>query len=340
MKIWIDFINTPQVSFFIPFIKEFEKNNHELLLTCRNSGNTVDLLRLNGLNYHIVGKQAQKGILRKLFIFPIRIFGLYLVIRKDKPDIAISQSSFYQPIVAWFCHIPSLYTNDNEHAKGNLLSFLFASKVILPKVLNKLSITKKWLLRNKISYYPSVKEAIYLSQQPELLSLLPGEKRNIYFRPEPWSAQYYSGPVNFFDDTILKLSEKYPVIILPRDANQREYYNQSKFKSLTVAQKSLSMPAILSDCLLFIGAGGSMTRELAVLGVHVISIYQADSLEVDRYLIDKGLMTINARLTFEETVKFIASNAKNTKNNVALNEGLESFNLIMNLIISLKNDNI
>jgi predicted glycosyltransferase len=30
MKIWIDFINTPQVSFFIPFIKEFEKEQYQI----------------------------------------------------------------------------------------------------------------------------------------------------------------------------------------------------------------------------------------------------------------------------------------------------------------------
>ena len=61
MKIWIDFINTPQVSFWIPFIREFEKENHQLILTCRDSGNTVALLRLNGLTFHVIGEGAGKG---------------------------------------------------------------------------------------------------------------------------------------------------------------------------------------------------------------------------------------------------------------------------------------
>lgn len=336
MKIWIDFINTPQVSFFIPFIKDFEKKDDELLLTCRDSGNTIELLKLNNLKYHVIGDKVKKGTVSKLLFFPLRIVKLISFIRIHKPDVAVSQSSFYQPVVSWFWGIPSLYTNDNEHAKGNLIAFLFATRVVLPKVLEKLKFTKKWPLKNKLSFYPSVKEAIYLSQQPELLSHLSENKEIIYFRPEPWSAQYYSGPINFFDDTLIRLSEKYSIIVLPRDPNQRDHYSQSKFGSLKVVKQSLSLQAIISNCLLFIGAGGSMTRELAVMGVPVISIYQADLLEVDKYLIEKGLMTINSKVSYNEIIAFIESNTRIEKENIALIEGNESYTLIKNIIASLK----
>ena len=86
--------------------------------------------------------------------------------------------------------------------------------------------TKKWPLKKKVIFYPSVKEAIYLSQQPELLKLLNIKKSKIYFRPEPWSAQYYNGPLNFFDNILVKLSSEYDVVVLPRDTNQRVHYNQ------------------------------------------------------------------------------------------------------------------
>jgi len=338
MKIWIDFINTPQVSFFIPFIKDFKENNNEVLLTCRDSGNTIELLKLNGLQYKVIGEKARKGIFYKLIFFPFRIIKLYSFVRKHKPDIAVSQSSFYQPVVARISGIPSLYTNDNEHAKGNLIAFLFATKVILPAMLSKLKFTEKWPLKNKLSYYPSVKEAIYLSQQPELQTLLSGKKKNIYFRPEPWSAQYYNGPLNFFDDTMIQLSENYQVVILPRDDNQRKHYSQSKFKALTVVSNSLSLQTIISDCLLFIGAGGSMTRELAVLGIPVISIYQADLLEVDKYLMDIGLMTVNPNVSAAEINDFILLKTKKRSENTALNKGNESYNLIKGIISVLKND--
>jgi predicted glycosyltransferase len=262
MKIWIDFINTPQVSFFIPFLKEFKRKNYDILLTCRDSGNTVDLLIKNQLEFNIIGNKVGKGIFQKLLFFPRRVFKLYFFIRKHKPDVASSQSSFYQPIVSRLLGIPCFYTNDNEHAKGNMFGFLFATRVALPVALQNEDFTKKRKLRNKLTFYPSVKEAIYLSQTHDLLQLASGNKNTIYFRPEPSSAQYYDGPENFFDRTLLMLSDEYRVVILPRDKDQIDHYSQATFSKITVARKPLSLKDIVSDCVLFIGAGGSMTSTL------------------------------------------------------------------------------
>jgi predicted glycosyltransferase len=336
MKIWIDFINSPQVSFWVPFIDELKRENHEILLTCRDSGNTIELLKQQNLNYQIIGERVGKSTMQKLLFFPKRLIKLYSYIRKEKPDIAASQSSFYQPLVARTLSIPCLYTNDNEHAKGNLFGFLFAKKIMLPVALKNEVFTTKWPQNSKISFYPSVKEAIYLSQQPELVTLISNKKDTIYFRPEPWSAQYYDGPLNFFDDMLLALSSEYRIIVLPRDKNQAEHYSQNKFKALNVPAKPLQLKNIVSDCLLFIGAGGSMTRELAVLGVPVVSIYQAKSLCVDKYLVEKGQMKINPDVTYSE-IKSILTNSRNVEKNYStLNEGKISYNLIKNTIVNLK----
>ncbi len=336
MKIWIDFINTPQVSFWVPFIKEFKSHGHEILLTCRNSGNTVELLKQNDLDFKIIGEKVGKGTLEKVLFFPKRLKALHLFIKKNKPDIAVSQSSFYQPIVARCLGIPCLYTNDNEHAKGNIFGFLFARKVLLPIALCKEKFTKRWPLRTKLMFYPSVKEAIYLSQEPEFIELISKPKNTIYFRPEPWSAQYYKGPLNFFDETLVKLSEEYHVMILPRDKNQSEHYNQSKFEKITVAEKPKSLKNIVADCSLFIGAGGSMTRELAILNIPVISIYQSDLLCVDKYLLDKGCMKVNPELSYQDVKHELSSVPRENENPKVLNEGLKSFELIYNEICKLK----
>lgn len=338
MKIWIDFINTPQVTFFVPFIKEFKKDNHEILLTCRDSGNTIDLLNQHDLSYNVIGNKVGKGIIQKSLFFPNRLFKLFYFIRKHMPDIAASQSSFYQPVVARLLSIPCLYTNDNEHAKGNIFGFFFATKVVLPIALKNGKFTQRWPLKSKLSFYPSVKESIYLSQLPDLINLASGTKNKIYFRPEPWSAQYYNGPLNFFDDILLKLSGEFEVIVLPRDKNQVEHYKQEKFSRLIVARKPLGLYSIIADCLLFIGAGGSMTREMAVMEIPVISIYQSELLCVDKYLVDKGLMIINPDITFEGIKDFLGSDFRYKKEMSALTEGEQSYILIKNLIYNLKHE--
>ena len=83
MKIWIDFINSPLVSFWVPFIKEFENEKHELLLTCRDSGNTIALLQLNRLKFHVIGEKAGIGNCHNMFLFLRRLTRLYVFIRKN-----------------------------------------------------------------------------------------------------------------------------------------------------------------------------------------------------------------------------------------------------------------
>lgn len=338
MKIWIDFINTPQVTFFVPFIREFKKEGHEILLTCRDSGNTIDLLKQYELPFIVIGNKVGKGRVEKSLLFPLRLVKLFFYIRKRKLDIAVSQSSFYQPVIAKILRIPCLYTNDNEHAKGNLFGFLFATKVVLPVAMRDMEFTKRRPLVKKLSYYPSVKEAIYLSQLPEMRTLVSSIRSKIYFRPEPWSAEYYSGPLNFFDNNLIKLAEEFVVVILPRDKIQADHYTNKKFSQLTVAHKPVNLNQIVADCLLFIGAGGSMTREMAVMEVPVISIYQSELLSVDQYLVKKGMIKICPKITYEEIKDFINSFLNSKKEWTTLLEGQQSYSMIKNLIYNLKHE--
>ncbi|MGB3545823.1 MAG: DUF354 domain-containing protein [Saprospiraceae bacterium] len=336
MKIWLDFINTPQVPFFVPFIRQWERAGHEMLLTCRDSGNTVALLRQHGLAHHVVGGRVGQGGLDKKIQFGKRLLALFRFVRNHRPEVAAGQSSFYLPLVAKLLRIPSLYTNDNEHAQGNYFGFRFASRVVLPEPLRGNAATQKSYLANgRLSFYPGVKEAIYLSQQPELATAMDAPKHQVYFRPEPWSAQYYDGPLNFFDETLLRLSETYEVIVLPRDQNQREYYRQEKFGAITVPDGPLKLSDIVAGCLLFIGAGGSMTRELAVLGVPVLSIYQADLLAVDEYLVEKGLLRVDPGITYDGLAALLQSAADSPGDPSVLRLGDASFQLILNTINSL-----
>lgn len=336
MKIWIDFINTPQVSFFLPFIAEFEKRKYELVLTCRDSGNTVAMLEKNNMSFTVIGTKVGKSTAQKSIYFPYRLYGLLSFIRAAQPDIAISQSSFYQPIVARLLKIPCLFTNDNEHASGNLFGFLFASRVLLPIALKDLSQTKRWPLKNKVNFYPSVKESIYLSQQPHLLKRRSELKKIIYFRPEPWSAQYYKGPQNFFDETILQLAENYPLVVLPRDIEQALHYEEQKFQNVIVSRNIIRLEEIVSNCILFIGAGGSMSRELAVLGVPVISIYQANLLKVDQILVDAGLLTVDPSINYEKIKRKLDAPHDNSLETNQLSKGEASYLLMLKEIINLK----
>ncbi|MBO9571460.1 MAG: DUF354 domain-containing protein [Chitinophagaceae bacterium] len=340
MKIWFDLSNSPHINMFYDLIKELESEGNEVIITCRPLANTIDLLNQKKLKYTVVGEHYGKNLYKKIFGYPIRVMQLRKFLRNHKPDIAVSQSSFHSPVVARLLGIPSIYTNDNEHAMGNKAGFYFASLVMIPENLPIENVVKKGASVKRVKHYPGVKEGIYLWQKGEKIHKS-REGRDastikVYVRPEPLTAQYYKGGLNFLDDTLEKLQHEVSVIVLPRDKTQAAHYKQEKFSKVIVPDKPLEFDQIAQDCTLFIGAGGSMTRELAILGIPTISVYQDDLLEVDKFLLDNGSMLHEPNITAEKVMTFIRSLADKKPDLDLMNKGKEAYQLLKTNIYKFK----
>ena len=335
MKIWIDLTNSPHVNFFDRMIKELLLN-HEVLITCRPLANTIELLELSGFSYHIVGTHYGQSTIKKMLGFSIRSGQLYIFLKNKGIDVAASHSSFYSPLVSKLLGIRCIYLNDNEYAAGNKISFAFADKIMVPEFLDIKKVKKQWARETKIIKYPGVKEGIYLwSYEPAIYNNIADgkSKKRIFIRPEPWTAQYYKGKRNFIDGLLLGIKDKYKTILLPRGKVQEEYYRQDKFCGITVPDKSITLIEIMSNCDLFIGAGGTMTREAAVLGIPTISIYQDDLLDVDNYLIDNGFMIHKKDVDSEFVVNFLNKIKKRSPDKELLQKGKEAYELIKNEVL-------
>ena len=340
MKIWFDISNAPHINLFKDLIKELQSEGHEIVVTCRPLSNTVSLLDLHKIEYTVVGKHYGKNFFKKVLGYPIRVWQLKKFIQPHKVDIAISQSSFHSPVAARLLRIPSIYMNDNEYAMGNIPSFICATRVLIPEFLNIKKVRKQGAKLRKIIAYPGVKEGIYLwqsylDQETSSTSINATEKK-IYIRPEPRTAQYYKGGLNFLDDVIIDLKKKFKVVILSRDEEQLKYYKAGKFAGISAPDKPFSFNDISKDCFLFIGAGGTMTREMAVIGIPTISVYQDELLDVDEYLLKQGLLKHIPQLTAEKALEYIDQEGQKRPNQNLLLKGKESFYLIKSLIKEIK----
>ena len=338
MKIWIDLTNSPHVNFFAGMINELRKK-HEVVLTCRPLANTIELLDIHELPCDIIGKHYGKSIVKKGVGFILRISQLFVFLRKREIDVAISHSSFYSPVVAWLLGIRSIYLNDNEHAEGNKVSFIFADKIMVPEFLDLQKVQKQWAGAEKIIQYPGVKEGIYLwDYEPSISDNFEvddrEDKKIIFIRPEPWTAQYYQGETNFLDTLLMQLKDTAKIMLLPRGDIQKDYYRQDKFAGITVLEKSISLTDIMANCDLFIGAGGTMTREAAVLGIPTISIYQDKLLDVDNFLIKKGSMIHKKKLDAEFVVNFLEDRGKRPPDKELLDKGKEAYELIKKTLLT------
>jgi uncharacterized protein len=341
MKIWIDFINSPQVSFFDPLVEEMTKEGHSFVLTCRDSANTVQLIKQRNWPHEVIGDRVEKSFFRKVMFFPNRILNLRRYLRDKHVDVAICQSSFYLPITAKMLGIPSIYTNDNEHAMGNIPSFFFATKIFVPENLSLAKVRKQGAKPSKTFQYPGIKEGVYLWVKG--LRIINERKQAdpnlqaIYVRPEPQTAQYYSGKLNFLDDLLLDLAKAYKVVILVRDKDQFDHYSQSKFSTLEVPKAPIPFEKVALNCLLFIGAGGSMTREMSMIGIPTISVYQGELLDVDNFLIKENYLVHRPDLDMPFVQKILDdSTGSAVKRTELIEKGKEAYELLKSELIKLK----
>lgn len=338
MKIWFDLSNSPHINLFAAMIRDLEAVGHEVIITCRPLANTVDLLDLHGLRYQVVGEHYGAKLSRKILGFPVRVRQLQRYLSPMDIDVAVSQSSFHSPVVARLLGVRSIYMNDNEHALGNVPAFLAATQILVPEFMSEAGLRRQFASRRKLARYPGVKEGIYLWQLQDRLDSAAKAPRacdrpSVYIRPEPWTAQYYKGQRNFLDELLLGVQDHLRVTLLPRGKDQGRHYRDPRFGEVRVVDTALDIADIAPDCDLFVGAGGTMTREMAVLGIPTISVYQDELLDVDRFLLDQGAFVHRPHLTADELLDRASRATRGMPNRALLDKGREAYRQIRDTIL-------
>jgi predicted glycosyltransferase len=289
------------------------------------------------LRFEVIGKHYGASKLKKALGYPVRIWQLYEYLRRRQPDVAISHSSFHSPVVARLLGIPSVYMNDNEHALGNIPSFLAASAILVPECLSAEKLRRQYASPRKVRRYPGVKEGVYLHRLESVLRKSQcarnGSRRSIYVRPEPSTAQYYKAVTNFLDELLLGLKDEADVTLLPRDREQARRYAEPRFNGISVLTGVLDIAQIAPRCDLFIGAGGTMTREMAVLGVPTISVYQEALLDVDRFLLAHQALVHRPALTAAEALRHLEHATRRPPSPELLRKGRLACDMIKSAIV-------
>ena len=336
MKIWFDISNSPQVNMFSHMISELTVN-HEVIVTCRDLANTISLLELHKIPYQTVGVHYGKSFHKKVIGYPVRIFQLIKHLKNIDIDVAVSQSSFHSTPVACLQGWPSIYLNDNEHAMGNIPSFACSTKIMVPEFMTDAKLKAQFASKRKIIKYPGIKEGIYLWPiSGKIFSDI--KKRDIprrpaiYIRPEPATAQYYRGKSALLDPLISDLAKTADVTIFPRDAAQRVHYSTMQGNGITINNNAIRIEHLASKCDVFIGAGGTMTREMAVLGIPAISVYQGDLLDVDRYLIAQDALTYRPDLRADDVMTIFSNGRSRPVQTGLLAKGKAAYEIILSQI--------
>ena len=296
MKVWIDISNAPHVRFFKDVIKYLEAEGEDVIVTARQFGDIHKLLDMYDIDFISVGKHGV-SLHDKLKESTQRVNNLVDVIHPERVDVALSKHSIELPRISFGLGIPSLYVLDNEHAlAANKLTLPLCNRIITPDIIDFWKLMKFGADPNTIVPYNGTSELMHFKSFKyndnvfDDLNLELNQPKTILMRPEPSLASYLDADCrkSVLTPIVDELKNVANILILPRFKEQAEIFEG--IENVSILKPPVDTSSIIKKSDLVIGAGGTMNREAAILQTPVISCYPGETLSVDQYYINRGLM--------------------------------------------------
>jgi hypothetical protein len=295
LKIWFDILTPKQLLFFEPTIRRLQKNN-KLLCTSRNYREVAELAKIRGINLVLVGKHGGSEKTGKLNASLIRINHLLSIVKKFKPELTVSFCSPEASRVSYGLGVKHVAFSDSPHAEAVMrLSVPLVQRLLIPWVIPKKEFTKYGISKEKISQYRAIDASVIVkgkSKNDFKYNFLLKKKKTILIRPEESEAAYVSDNENRITKIICELTKEfsnYNIVILGRYIPQINQLKHEFGNKVIVMNKVVDGKSLLKFVDVFIGSGGTMTAEAALMGIPTIS-YDAVPNYIEQYLVKNNLV--------------------------------------------------
>ena len=294
MKIWFDILTPKQLLFFEPMIKSFKKN-HNVLCTSRNYNQVTHLAKIREQKLVIVGKHGGAKKYDKLSSSLRRSRLLSARIRRFSPDITVSFCSPEAARVSYGLGIQHVCFSDSPHATAVMrLVIPLVQKLLVPWIIPKKEFTKFGVDIKDIVHYRAIDAAIITKRKISKNSKKPikkGKKKIILVRVEEEEASYSSKkrPAVPIIKEIIKKFHNEEIVVMGRYPSQVKHLAQTFGNKIKILDKVVDGKILLNTVGVFVGSGGTMTAESALLGIPTIS-YNAIPNIIEAYLVRKKLV--------------------------------------------------
>lgn len=267
--------------------------NHKILCTSRDYREVVELSRIKNVKLRSIGKHGGSEKKGKLYSSIQRMSHLLDEITKFSPDLTISFCSPEAARIAYGMGIKHIAFSDSPHAEAVMrLAVPFVQKLLIPWIIPKSEFVKYGIAKKDIVHYKSIDAAVIVREKSKTKKInIDRTKKTIVIRPEESEAAYIQGKTksDTIIDEISKINSLYNVIVLARYVPQKNRLKERFGKEITIMDKVVDGKSLLSITDLFIGSGGTMTAEAALMGVPTIS-YDAVPNYIEKYLVHTGLV--------------------------------------------------
>jgi len=276
------------------------KKNHTVLCTSRKYNQVTDLAKIRKQKLVIIGKYGGVKKHDKLDASLSRSKLLVRKISKFLPDITLSSCSPEAARVSYGLGIPHICFSDSPHATAVMkLSLPYANKLLIPWIIPKSDFENMGIEPKNIIQYKTI-DAAQITKQKVFFGcgtdINSRRWKTILIRtPEDEAA--YSSKQSDIVDIIKKIEKDFlgcHITVLTRYKKQagllKKKFSKSAQSKFQIVSKVVDGKKMLLDSDIFVGSGGTMTAESALLGVPTIS-YNAIPNRIEDYLVSKKIVT-------------------------------------------------
>jgi predicted glycosyltransferase len=297
MKVWIDAL-TPKQALFFNVVRDWLKNDgHEVFSTTRAGYGGHELGSIVNYYLEVVGKHGLAPF-EKLVESSRRIQALSKIIYDGCFDLALSFSSPECARVSFGLGIPHINFSDSPHAvHASKLTVPLSRLLFTPWIIPTNVWTKYGIEAKNVIHYRAIDASIWLRNWHfrDMKKELGLEKRlTITIRMHEEYASYLLGKggnvLGFVREIVNQYADKANIIILSRYQSGNSNLKTEFGDDITLIDSAVDGPSLIKSSDVFVGMGGTMTHEAALLGVPAISAYPGKTTLIEEFLIKKKLI--------------------------------------------------
>ncbi len=258
------------------------------------------MVKLKKMKIAVFGSHGGQSKIDKLNASTGRISALSAEIHRFKPDLVISFCSPEAARISFGLGIKHIAFCDSPHAEAVMrLSVPLVQKLLIPWIIPKAEFTKYGIRPKDIIPYKAIDASVIVKNenQKRIEFRRAATRRNILIRIEEGEAAYAQKQGKTLQ-IIEEIARKFPnenVMVLPRYRSQITMLRQLGSR-IKILHRVMLGSALLPSADVFVGSGGTMTAESALLGIPTIS-YNAVPNLVQDYLVRKKLVILESRPT-------------------------------------------
>ena len=294
MKIWIDILTPKQLLFSEPIVEKLGKK-YDILCTSRKYEEVSKLAKIRHFDLVFVGKHGGGNKENKLKASIERIDKLSKKIQGFEPELVISFGSPEAARISFGLGIKHIMFCDSPHANAVMrLTLPLIQKLLIPYVIPKKEFSKYGINEKDIVQYKAIDAVVTMQRAINEKIKSPfknNNKKNILIRIEEEEASYTSKSSKIIP-IIQKIANDFKdenIVVLGRYTKQIENLQKIMDSKVKVVKMSFDGKYLLKNTDIFIGSGGTMTAESALMGIPTIS-YNAVPNIVENFLVKKHLV--------------------------------------------------